>query len=584
MNLSKLAQFEHVLHDLLVKNCLNFDMDLMDGMSDALDCLKNQNYSECLKLWKNVFQRDIKDFESIEELTEAVTVQFERASAQEKWEMLGCAVCNFQHFVEINFCGLKIENEEENMLWMVKGLQLDGDDLYPVIKNLQCFLIAKVVFDQNFSNSTFFKWWKLRVWAIHQQLLIEKSEILYKNVTQVLGEMDLEKFSTEAKIQFHLEAAAFFRHFFDISKIRTHVNQASELAEMSVTETGLLGKRTKWQEKAVAQLALDIQIQAESVANLELNSDLPPDLKLDDEVRLDKIAFSVQPEEKTLTSSQSAVILAQFFLLKKSQPQDSILSEELMPYLNTVLTNLNTNWCLKSIALLERTKLEKNDKRSIERSLMQIQTLVDTFYFQPKREGHTRMEMVYATQPPPFWVLETELVNILVSVGSIKTALDIALKLKLWEEVIMCYHLLELRHKAVEVIKEQMVKDGESPTLLCMLGDATDDPDHYLKAIELSNKRSARAFRSLGTYHFARKDFEKAEENYHKSLQLNSFQLKILLRHGYSAMQIKTWDRAAQSYRNYCSYESDVRLLNFHIPKILFAKNLNLFSEFRGME
>ena len=579
-----MAQFEHVLHDLLVKNCLNFDMDLMDGMSESLDCLKNKNYGECLNLWKNVFQRDIKEFGSIEELTEAVRIQFENSGAQEKWEMLGCAVCNLQYFVEINFCGLKIENEEQNLLWMVKGLQLDGDDLYPVIKNLQCFLIAKVVFDQNFSNSTFFKWWKLRVWAIHQQLLIEKSEILYKNVTQVLGEMDLEKFSTEAKIQFHLEAAAFFLHFFDISKIRTHVNQASELAEMSVTETGLLGKRTKWQEKAVAQLTLDIQIQAKNVENLEINSDLPPDLKLDDEVRLDKIAFSVQPEDKTLTSSQSAVILAQFFLLKKSQPQDSILSEELMPYLNAVLTNLNTNWCLKSIALLERTKLEKNDKRSIERSLMQIQTLVDTFYFQPKKEGHIRMEMVYATQPPAFWVLETELVNILVSVGSIKTALDIALKLKLWEEVITCYHLLELRHKAVEVIKEQMDKDGESPMLLCMLGDATDNPDHYLRAIELSNKRSARAFRSLGTYHFARKDFEKAEENYHKSLQLNSFQLKILLRHGYSAMQIKTWDRAAQSYRNYCSYESDVRLLNFHIPKILFAKNLNLFSEFRGME
>ena len=51
------------------------------------------------------------------------------------------------------------------------------------------------------------------------------------------------------------------------------------------------------------------------------------------------------------------------------------------------------------------------------------------------------------------------------------------------------------RHKAVEIIKEQMEKEGETPMLYCMLGDATDDPKNYEKAIELSNKKSARAYR-----------------------------------------------------------------------------------------
>ena len=45
---------------------------------------------------------------------------------------------------------------------------------------------------------------------------------------------------------------------------------------------------------------------------------------------------------------------------------------------------------------------------------------------------------------------------------------------------------MNFRHKAVEIIKEQMVKEGESPLLYCMLGDATDDPKNYEKAIELS--------------------------------------------------------------------------------------------------
>ena len=200
-----MAQFEQVLHDLLVKNCLNFDMDLMDGLSETLDCLKNQNYGECTKLWKNVFQKDIKDFESMEDLNNAVKLEFEQSSVERKWEMVGLAVCNLQHFVEINFCGLLIDEPSESKTWMVKELQLDGEDLYPVIKNLHCFLIAKVLFDQNFSQSSFFKWWKFRILCVHQHLLTEKSEILYNSVSKIVEEMDLDKFTHDFIVLLYLQ-------------------------------------------------------------------------------------------------------------------------------------------------------------------------------------------------------------------------------------------------------------------------------------------------------------------------------------------------------------------------------------------
>ena len=122
---------------------------------------------------------------------------------------------------------------------------------------------------------------------------------------------------------------------------------------------------------------------------------------------------------------------------------------------------------------------------------------------------------------------------------------------------------LDSRHKAVEVIKEQMAKEGETPLLYCMLGDATDDPLNYEKAIELSKGKSARAYRSLGGYYYERKDYEKTVEYLGKSLQLNSFQLKTMLRHGYSAMQLEKWNEAAQSYRTYCVHCSDVSYTYF---------------------
>ena len=64
---------------------------------------------------------------------------------------------------------------------------------------------------------------------------------------------------------------------------------------------------------------------------------------------------------------------------------------------------------------------------------------------------------------------------------------------KIWK--ITNFENFDYRHKAVEIIKEQMEKEGETPMLYCMLGDATDDPKNYEKAIELSNKKSARAYR-----------------------------------------------------------------------------------------
>lgn len=45
---------------------------------------------------------------------------------------------------------------------------------------------------------------------------------------------------------------------------------------------------------------------------------------------------------------------------------------------------------------------------------------------------------------------------------------------------------------------------------MCILGDIKKDPTYYEMALESSNNRSLRALRSLGTYYFSLKDFDKA--------------------------------------------------------------------------
>ena len=95
-------------------------------------------------------------------------------------------------------------------------------------------------------------------------------------------------------------------------------------------------------------------------------SDLPADLKLDDEVRLDKIKFAEESRNDAaanLRPFEQAVLLAAFTLKQRAQPQDELTNEELLPYLTTILSSKRQSWAMKTSALLLRSKLEGKDSR-----------------------------------------------------------------------------------------------------------------------------------------------------------------------------------------------------------------------------
>lgn len=67
--------------------------------------------------------------------------------------------------------------------------------------------------------------------------------------------------------------------------------------------------------------------------------------------------------------------------------------------------------------------------------------------------------------------------------------------------------------------KEQTVK------LWCLLGDSTDDLEHYNKAWELSNHKSARAQRSIGNNFYRKGSYEEALPYLLKSVEINGLQV-----------------------------------------------------------
>ncbi|KAG8232676.1 hypothetical protein J437_LFUL009922, partial [Ladona fulva] len=212
-------------------------------------------------------------------------------------------------------------------------------------------------------------------------------------------------------------------------------------------------------------------------------------------------------------------------------------------------------WCMQFTVLLERSRLESNHSRTVERSMMQVQALVDALKDE-KPDAKIRQKYFYICRMPPSWKVEAELAHLLLSLGAVNSALEIFLQIQLWEEVIVCYTILELRHKAVEVIEQQLAAK-ETVKMWCLLGDAKDDVQCYEKAWELSKHKSARAQRHWGLYFYFKGQYKEAIPHMQKSLDINSLQLLLWSRLGFSALSIENWELAASAYRRYCSLDTE---------------------------
>lgn len=472
--------------------------------------------------------------------------------------LLGLGIASFLYFVQVNWVGPFVEEEIQCMVSLretaIQHLSLD-DQLNENVKYPELLFVSKSIFLisklQSVLPST--TWWLMRANCIHQQILDEDSVILF-NETETLLKSLSEKLinSTEIlRVLFYLESAQFYLSYRRIYRSQDFIERAKDLCKMTIELGGALGKRTKYQQNEKAQLYLDVKIKKD-IFSFRSCKDLPKSVHLNDDLRLDSVQFNTAVEISEFGSIEEAVTLCSFYHAKISQPKDEITDEELNSYLQ-VLIDKSTNYSLKMSSLFQRCILESHHKRTIERSLVQMEYLIE------KSKNDTvplslRLDLFFASGMKPHWIFRQNLANIMLNVGMVKGALEIYLELKLWEDVIVCYTILDMKGRATEIIQQELAKKP-SVKLYCLLGDATESVEHYEKAWEFSGKKSSKAQKHWGLHYFGKQNYKEAIPHLQLSAELNGIQEQIWARLGYAALQVEDWKLAASAYKKYCSLE-----------------------------
>ncbi|KAJ3845906.1 hypothetical protein EV368DRAFT_53429 [Lentinula lateritia] len=533
---------------------------------------------------------------------------------------LALAVACLHAFLQVNWTGPDLDfqpldilpqteshnlsNQSLNEL-AISELALGGEPAYHLAQHAIFLRLAQILLDAPYHHCQTAIWWRLRAHLVHQQV-IDEPVILPDNdmTTFEHWQSPFALDSPDLNGRLLLEHG-LLHHIFQQDKIAAeYFVKAARATDLQYELTGALGKRTKFQQTELSQLVLLAEshlpdVNSEKTEVLSTNEPdqavVPETLALNDDTLLEKTEFTssrllADPSSSSLyridPSNQpplhpldQCILLSLCLNVRNTSPLHGLTSEQMSPYVARVISHPR-NWTIHTMALLLRSRLEANRTRTVERSTLQLQALVDQMPATDVEAAPVseRLRYLHSISLPPKWELERELANRFISLGVIRSALDIYERLEMWEEVVKCHVSLDRPDRGITIVKDllagnkveseavisrekasgavdsmkrlQRFDSVREAKLWCILGDIEPEHavEHYKRAWEISKNTSGRAMRSLGGFYFARAEYGLARECLQKSVKIEPLLSKSWFILGCACMRLEDWQGAKEAF------------------------------------
>ncbi|CAE6413836.1 unnamed protein product [Rhizoctonia solani] len=513
---------------------------------------------------------------------------------------LAVAVACLHAFLQINWTGPALDINTLNLLTIpvtpsisltnealssqaISELATGGEPAYHLAKLPELVRIAQIILSKGFETLQTGPWWNLRAHLIHQQLLddpVPVPEHFWLSLAP------LEKLEDQGLVGRLKLEQGLLRHLFSQDRQAADLFvEAARATGLQYQLTGALGKRTKFQTKDLTQLVLLAKSRDDGSEGKDKEINVPETMQLNDDTLLEQTEYTsssadtntfagIDPSNQpALRPLDQCIFLGMCLNVRNTSPSHGLTAEQMMPYISRVISHPR-NWSVHTMALLLRARLESTRTRTVERSTLQLQALVDQT---PTADStlSERLLYVHSIPLPSKWAMEKELADRFLSIGVVKSALEIFERLEMWEEVVKCYQSIEQRDRALEIVQDLLAgRKAEADIVLargktseaspgrlrmdaareaklwCLLGDL--DPsssiEHYKRAWQVSNSTSARAARALGGYYFARGEYSEAIPHLKSATSLQPLLARPWFLMGCAYVREEAWVEARDAF------------------------------------
>ena len=468
------------------------------------------------------------------------------------------SVSSLYLFIIENFTGpsvigqLNSENHETLKKMLPKGfeedLNINGEYVHSQAKNLE-FIWTPYILLQRYNGP---KIWLQRTSMVLQRCL---SSITPTLKAIVLPEDEGEQQLTGVELCLAYYMFHMYQKYFDqIEVFRREINFDFHL-------TGKLGKKTKFQQDSKSQFILEV-LECESKRNAQNEnaqaktvkelSSYSREIKLDEDANLlERPKMDEEFEVPELSTNEIAFLLQEAKAILIRKLGDEIREEKSLPILTTIL-ELKPSYEIATVALFEKSKIEQIEHGTQQRAAIQLQSIIEDFD-KTETPALERITNFFLVEHPPLWDIKKEMGIQMMKIGAARTAAEIFVQNKMWDELGICCAIANDPQMAVPILE----KEPPSQLVCTILGEQKKDKDILEQAWELSGHRSSRPKRSLGMLYLKEENWNKAIENLEVALKINPLYPEAQYALGCAYMRIDNFEKAISAYQEVVSQKGD---------------------------